>query len=77
MVPISRMRNVPPETGNVPALGGETLLATNEPARAMIGTIIRKRPNNMAMPRVVLYQAVFAVNPAKALPLFPVPELKA
>jgi hypothetical protein len=38
---------------------------------AMMGTIIRKRPINMARPSVVLYQGVLALRPAKALPLLP------
>ena len=38
--------------------GGAIFFCTSEPARAMIGTIMRKRPTNMAMPRVVLYQGV-------------------
>ena len=53
------------ETGNVPALGGEIFFCTSEPARAMIGTIIRKRPINMAIPSVVLYQGVFAGKPGE------------
>src|SRR6266536_2805888 len=76
-VPSSRMRNVPPCTGNVPALGGATFFCTSEPANAMIGTIMRKRPNNISSPRVVLYQGVFPERPANALPLFPAPELNA
>ena len=52
-------------------------LRASEPASAMIGIIIRKRPISMAMPSVVLYQGVLALRPAKALPLFPVPELNA
>ena len=48
---------------------------SRDPANAMMGTIIRKRPMSMAMPSVVLYQGVLAVRPAKALPLFPVAEL--
>ena len=58
-------------TGNVPALAGATFFCTSEPASAMIGTIIRNRPNNMSIPRVVLYQGVFPERPANALPLFP------
>ena len=43
-VPSSSMTNVPPETGNVPALGGAIFFCASEPASAMIGMIIRKRP---------------------------------
>ena len=53
-VPRSRIRNVPPETGNVPTLGGATFFCTKEPASAMIGMIMRNRPNNMSRPSVVL-----------------------
>ena len=76
-VPMSRMTKVPPDTGNVPTLGGAIFFCTSEPASAMMGTIIRKRPMSMAKPSVVVYQGVFAVRPAKALPLLPVAELKA
>ena len=38
---------------------------------------MRKRPTNIVMPIVVLYQSVFAVMPAKAEPLLPAPEVKA
>ena len=76
-VPNSNTTNVPPVTGNVPELAGAIFFCTSEPASAMIGTIIRKRPMSIAIPSVVLYHGVFAVRPAKALPLLPVPELKA
>ncbi len=61
----------------MPALAGAIFFAASEPAIAMIGMIMRKRPISMAMPSVVLYQGVFAVSPANALPLFPVAELNA
>jgi hypothetical protein len=64
-----------PFTGKVPALGGEACLPASDPASAMMGTIMRKRPMSMARPSVVLYQGVLAVRPAKALPLLPVAEL--
>ena len=44
---------------------------------AMMGIIIRNRPINIASPSVVLYHGVLAESPANALPLLPVPELKA
>ena len=66
---------VPPDTGNVPTLGGEIFFCTSEPASAMIGMIMRKRPINIARPSVVLYQGVLAVSPPKALPLLAVAEL--
>ena len=46
-------------------------------AGTMIGTIIKKRPNSMSRPSVVLYQGLLPDSPAKALPLFPAPELNA
>src|SRR5277367_6924362 len=76
-VPIRRKVNVPPETGNDPGPGGTNFLDANEPAMAMIGTIIRKRPIKHPKARVVSYQQVLAVRPANALPLLPVTELKA
>ena len=66
---------MPPATGNVPALGGAIFFWASEPAIARIGTIIRKRPINIARPIVVLYQGVLAFRPAKALPLLPLAEL--
>ena len=42
---------------------------------AVNGSSIRKRPISMAKPMVTLYQGVFALMPAKALPLLPVQEL--
>src|SRR2546429_5618964 len=77
IVPSSSTTNVPPATGKVPALGGEIFFSPSEPAIAMIGMIIRNRPMSIASPSVVLYQGVFAVSPANALPLFPFAELKA
>ena len=41
----------PPVVGKVPADGGTIFLAASEPAIAITGTIIRKRPTSMAMPR--------------------------
>ena len=43
-----------PCVGKVPADGGSTFLVTSEPAIAMIGMIIRKRPISIARPRVRL-----------------------
>ena len=40
--------------GKVPAELGTIFFAASEPATASIGTIIRKRPMNIARPRVVL-----------------------
>ncbi len=64
-------------TGKLPCEGGAIFLPASEPAMASIGTIIRKRPANMVMPSVMLYQFVFALSPAKAEPLLPAAELYA
>ena len=64
-------------TGNVPRDGGTVFLLARFPAIASIGMIMKKRPTNIAMPIVVLYQSVLAEMPAKAEPLFAVPEVKA
>ncbi len=44
----------PPLVGNVPAEAGTIFFAASEPATAIIGTIIRKRPMNIAAASVVL-----------------------
>ena len=73
----SRTVNSGVVTGNVPNEGGTKFLLAKLPASASIGTIIRKRPINIANPRVVLNQYVFADIPANADPLFPVAEVNA
>src|ERR1700733_1594476 len=55
-VPISSQVKVAPETGNEPGPGGISFFAASEPAMAMMGTIMRKRPINMAKASVVSYQ---------------------
>ena len=52
---------------------GTCFFAARLPATASSGRRMRKRPISMASPMVRLYQGVFALIPAKALPLFPVP----
>src|ERR1022692_1806243 len=69
-------------TGNVPGEGGTLFFIARLPASANTGTIMRKRPINMAQPRAVLYHhctvgLVGTVRPAKAEPLFPTAEVKA
>src|SRR5258705_1804090 len=64
-------------TGKVPKLGGTTLFFARLPATASIGMIIMKRPVNIVMPIVVLYQRVFADMPANADPLLAAPSVKA
>jgi hypothetical protein len=44
----------PPVVGSVPAEGGIDFLAASEPAIAIAGTIMKKRPTNIAMPSVRL-----------------------
>ena len=65
------------DTGNVPALTGAIFFRANEPAIARMGMIMRNRPMSIEIPSVVSYQAVLALRPANALPLLPVPEVKA
>ena len=48
MTPTTRPTNRPPVVGNVPADGGIDFLAASEPAIAMAGMIIQKRPTNIA-----------------------------
>src|SRR5262249_27825974 len=64
-------------TGNVPSDGGTLFLRTRLPAIASVGMIMKKRPNNILIPSVELYQSVFAFSPAKAEPLLPAPEVNA
>ena len=64
-------------TGKVPCDGGTSFFRARLPAIASIGTIIRNRPINIAAVSDKLYQCVFALNPAKAEPLFPVAEVYA
>ena len=66
-----------PVVGKVPAEAGTIFLVTSEPASPRSGTIRRKRPISMARPMVVSKKGVLALSPAKALPLLPVPEVKA
>ena len=48
ITPMTRPINRPPVVGNVPAEGGTDFLAAREPAIAMAGMIIQKRPTNIA-----------------------------
>jgi len=58
----------------VPDDSGTCTFFASAPAIAKSGMIIKKRPMSIAKPMVTLYQGVLAVMPAKAEPLFPVPE---
>src|SRR5215470_3581792 len=77
ITPTTRPTNSPPVVGNVPADAGTVFLAASEPAIAMAGMIIQKRPTSMATAPVVLYQSVLPVRPAKAEPLFAVCDVYA
>ena len=54
ITPTTRPTNRPPVVGNVPADGGTIFLAASEPAIAMAGMIIQKRPTNIATAPVML-----------------------
>ena len=54
ITPTTRPMNRPPVVGNVPADGGTDFLAASEPAIAMAGMIIQKRPTNIAIAPVRL-----------------------
>ena len=54
ITPTTRPTNRPPVVGNVPADGGTDFLAASEPAIAMAGMIIQKRPTNIATAPVML-----------------------
>ena len=54
-------------------MAGTFFFAARLPAAASSGIRNRNRPIHMASPIVRLYQGVFALIPAKALPLLPVP----
>src|SRR6202789_1347461 len=73
----SRELNSGVVTGKVPAGSGTNFLRARLPAIARIGITAKKRPKSMANPIVVLYQSVFPLNPPKADPLFPVPDVYA
>ena len=72
ITPTTRPTKRPPVVGNVPAEGGTDFLAASEPAIAMAGMIIQKRPTNIATAPVMLKNSVLAEMPAKAEPLLPV-----
>src|SRR5215467_9940216 len=54
ITPTTRPTNRVPVVGNVPADGGTSFFAASEPAIAMAGTIIMKRPTNIATAPVIL-----------------------
>src|ERR1700746_3960621 len=77
ITPIRSTVNSGVVTGNVPSEGGTYFLPAGFPAIASIGMIIRKRPARMVKQMVVSYQGVFTVNPQKAEPLLPAPDVNA
>ena len=54
ITPTSRPTNSPPWVGKVPAEAGSVFLAASEPAIAIAGMIMKKRPTNIATAPVVL-----------------------
>src|ERR1700723_2493778 len=68
-VPISKPTNNGPCVGRVPLVTASCFLAARFPATANIGIMMRNRPASIVMPSVRLYQGVFALMPANALPL--------
>ena len=72
ITPTTRPTNSPPVVGKVPSDGGTDFFAASDPAIAIAGTIIQKRPTNIATAPVMLKNSVLAVMPAKADPLLPV-----
>src|SRR6266700_4251784 len=54
ITPTTRPTNRPPVVGNVPADGGTDFLAASEPAIAIAGMIMKKRPTNIALAKVRL-----------------------
>ncbi len=71
ITPTSSTVNSAVLTGNVPDEGGTLFFCARLPARASMGTIMRKRPASMLNARVRLYQLVLVVRPPKAEPLLP------
>ena len=54
ITPTTRPTNSPPVVGKVPADGGMDFLPASEPAIAIAGTIMKKRPTNIATAPVTL-----------------------
>ena len=54
ITPTTRPTKSPPVVGNVPAESGTVFFSAKAPAIAIAGTIIKKRPTNIAMAPVVL-----------------------
>ena len=54
MTPTTRPTNRPPVVGNVPADGGIDFFEASDPASAIAGTIMKKRPTNIELASVRL-----------------------
>ncbi len=54
MTPTTRPTNRPPVVGKVPTEAGTVFFAASEPAMAMAGMIIQKRPTSIATAPVTL-----------------------
>ena len=74
MTPTSSPTNNADAVGSVPAPGGCRFFFTSDPAMAMIGTIIKKRPINMAKPIEASHQVLTPLKLANADPLLPTAE---
>src|SRR6516164_6554293 len=75
ITPTTSPTNRLPVVGNVPADGGCDFLPASDPAIAMAGTIMKKRPTNIALASVRLKKKVLPLRPAKAEPLLPVDDV--
>src|SRR5262249_6322509 len=69
ITPTTSPTNRLPVVGKVPAEAGTIFLAASEPAIAIAGMIIQKRPTNIATAPVRLKTIVLAEMPANADPL--------
>src|SRR5208337_523107 len=69
-VPIKSPTKRAPCVGKVPLEEGTLFLTAKLPAIARVGIMNANRPSTIAKPKVRLYQGVFGLSPAKALPLF-------
>lgn len=76
ITPIRSTVNSGVVTGKVPDDGGIYLFWARLPAIASMGMIMKNRPVSMVIPIVKSYYALFTVNPVKADPLLPAPEVK-
>src|SRR5262249_12498185 len=76
ITPTTRPTNNPPVVGKVPSEAGTDFLLASEPAIAIVGMIIMKRPTNIATAPVMLKNSVLAVMPANAEPLLAVLEVE-